>query len=60
MANQEKTLLWMGDVIQSNMNLKREGFLLKNSGTYLQLDAVLEVKPLFMKLSLRQRTTTAF
>ncbi|SHO52810.1 DUF5702 domain-containing protein [Anaerocolumna xylanovorans] len=50
MANQEKTLLRMGDVIQSNMNLKREGFLLKNSGTYLQLDAVLEVKPLFMKL----------
>ena len=50
MANQEKTLLRMGDVIQSNMTLKREGFQLKNSGTYLQLDAVLEVKPLFMKL----------
>lgn len=50
MANQEKTLLRMGDVVQCNMNLKREGFQLKSSGTYLQLDAVLEVKPLFMKL----------
>lgn len=40
----------MGDVVQSNMDLKRKGFRLKDSETYLQLDAVLKVKPLFMKL----------
>lgn len=49
-ANQEKTLMRLEDVVQVNMDNQKEGFELKKSYTYLELDTTLEVKPLFMKL----------
>ena len=48
-ANEDNILVTTSDVIQSNMQLKREDFLMKQAYTCLQLDVDLEVKPILMR-----------
>ena len=48
-ANEDNILVRTSDVIQSNMQLKREDFLMKQAYTCLQLDVDLEVKPILMR-----------
>lgn len=48
--NQEKVLLRTADVMESNMKLKGDSFLMKNAYTYAQINVICKVKPLMMTL----------
>ncbi|MGN0481103.1 MAG: DUF5702 domain-containing protein, partial [Lachnospiraceae bacterium] len=49
-CNEENTILRIGDVIQSNLNIKQDGFLLEKSAAYVKVDATIQVKPVFLAL----------
>lgn len=49
---EESVLLRTADVIQANLGMKTEGYLLKNGAVYLELEAVMRVQPAFLHLDL--------
>ena len=52
-ANEGKILLRTADVIEANMrHLGKEGFALKNSAAYVQVEATMQVKPTLIALPL--------
>ncbi|ROR28700.1 hypothetical protein EDD66_104288 [Mobilisporobacter senegalensis] len=50
LGNQEGVLLRISDVIEANMKMQNEEFTMKESYTYVKIDATLEVKPILMTL----------
>ncbi|ROR28688.1 hypothetical protein EDD66_104276 [Mobilisporobacter senegalensis] len=50
LGNQEGVLLRISDVIEANMKTQNEEFTMKESYTYVKIDATLEVKPILMTL----------